>query len=137
VSPLSLGGWPESLVSQTIMENNEIPPTPTKTEALAEKVLLATSPVEAAALVQEVRSTVASEATVMAMRRRNAITLLKEKTQTFLAISLTIATIVAAFTQDEIDETLKNSLFIILGFFLRDKTEEKPPRGQFTRSTDV
>ena len=112
-------------------------PQSAKTEALTEKVLQAANTVEAKAIVQEVKSTVASEATILAIRRKNQITLLKERTQTFLAISITCATITAAFTQPEIDETLKSAIMIVLGYFLRDSEKvEKPLRDQHTRSTD-
>jgi hypothetical protein len=111
--------------------------TPDNKAALADKVLSAATPVEATAVVQEVKATMASEATVLAMRRRNAITLLKERVQAFLAISITVSTILASFILPEIDQSMQNALMVVLGYFLRDSDKpEKQTREQFTRSTD-
>jgi hypothetical protein len=105
---------------------------------LAEKVLSAATPVEATAVVQEVKATVASEATVLAMRRRNAITMLKERVQAILALSITASAIVASFVLPEIDQSMQNALMVVLGYFLRDSEKpEKPQSRQQTRSTDV
>jgi hypothetical protein len=109
---------------------------PTKTEILTEKVLMASNQIEAKSVIQDVKATVASEATTLAVKRKTDITLLKERTQTFLAVSITSATIFSALTSTEIPDTLTNALFTVLGFFLREKIDEKLNRTQNTRSTD-
>jgi hypothetical protein len=107
--------------------------TPDNKAALAEKVLSAATPVEATAVVQEVKATVASEATVLAMRRKMAITMLKQ----FLALSITCATIYCAIMMVTIPDTLTNALFVVLGYYLREKQDDdKTMRDHNTRSTD-
>lgn len=111
--------------------------TPENKSALADKVLSAATPIEATAVVQEVKATVASEATVLAMRRKMAITMLKQFTQTFLALSITCATIYSATMMATIPDTLTNALFVVLGYYLREKPDdEKTMRDHNTRSTD-
>lgn len=68
-----------------------------------------------------------------AATRQNTIYLLWEGTQALVAISLVLATVYAALTSSEIPETLKNALFIVMGFYFgrtnhaRPVVEAKPP----------
>jgi hypothetical protein len=86
---------------------------------------------------RQVKAAAASDATVLAMRRKMAITMLKQFTQTFLALSITSATIYCAIMMEVIPETMQNSLFVVLGYYLREKQEDdKTMRDHNTRSTD-
>jgi len=80
-------------------------------------------------------STPGEDARLLAASRMNKINSLWEYTQAILAITLTLATIYAATisTQTE-SETLKNALFVVLGFYFGRTNHSRPtptdPKGE-------
>jgi len=66
-------------------------------------------------------------ADITAAQRRNAINMLWEGTQAFLAIALTTATIATAFFyKGDIPSTLTNALFVVLGFYFGRTNPARP-----------
>jgi hypothetical protein len=84
------------------------------------------------------------DAAIMAARRHNRINMLWEYTQAFLAVSLTLGTIYASlrFPASEViagpdgrpvalpvPETLKNALFVVIGFYFGRTNHTRPVPG--------
>lgn len=62
-----------------------------------------------------------------AATRKNTINMLWEYTQAFLAISLTLAAIYVAIWGDGTEsETLKNALFVVIGFYFGRTNHTRP-----------
>jgi hypothetical protein len=58
--------------------------------------------------------------------RQNTIYLMWETTQALVAISLVMATIYSSLFSTEIPETLKNALFIVMGFYFGRTNHARP-----------
>jgi len=68
------------------------------------------------------------EARKKAATRKNSINMLWEGTQAFLAITLTIACVYATIRSGNKpeSETLKNALFVVLGFYFGRTNHSRP-----------
>jgi hypothetical protein len=95
-------------------------------------------------LAAELKATRQDDSNIADATRKNVFNLLWEFTQALLAISLTFATIYSSLrfgdtntvmTPDgttisvPVPETLKNALFVVLGFYFGRTNHARPPQG--------
>lgn len=79
--------------------------------------------------VQIVPDQVIQQAQIVAEKvatRQNTIYLMWEGTQALVAISLVMATIYSSLFSAEVPETLKNALFIVMGFYFGRTNHARP-----------